>query len=118
MKYLSQSAIIFGFTFLGELLHTLIPLPIPAAIYGLLLLFLALLFKIVKPEQISGTAKFLIAIMGILFVAPGVSLLESWQSLSQALIPICVVTVLSTVLVFGVSGRLTQLLLGKGNSHE
>ena len=37
--YLKQSAILFGFTLLGEALHRLLPLPIPAAVYGLVLLF-------------------------------------------------------------------------------
>ena len=48
MKYVSQATIIFGFTLLGELLHALLPLPIPSAIYGLVLLFLALMLGIVK----------------------------------------------------------------------
>ena len=42
MKYLSQFLIILGFTFLGEALQRIIPLPIPASIYGLTLLFAAL----------------------------------------------------------------------------
>ena len=76
MKYVSQATIIFGFTLLGELLHALLPLPIPSAIYGLVLLFLALMLGIVKLHQVDGVSKFLIATMGILFVAPGVSILE------------------------------------------
>jgi holin-like protein len=49
MKYLFQFCIIGLFTFLGELLHALIPFPIPAAIWGLILLFLALLTGILRP---------------------------------------------------------------------
>lgn len=56
MKYLKQLVIILLFSFLGELLQELLPLPVPAAIYGLLLLFLALTFKIVKPESIKTVA--------------------------------------------------------------
>ena len=47
MKYLSQFMIILGFTLIGETLHRLVPLPIPASVYGLVLLFLALCFRII-----------------------------------------------------------------------
>jgi len=69
MNYLRQFLIIICFTFLGELLNLLIPLPIPAAVYGLVLLFLALQLGIVKLEQVRTVGEWLVSIMGILFVA-------------------------------------------------
>ena len=42
MKYIFQFARILVFCLLGELLHFLLPLPVPASIYGLVLLLLAL----------------------------------------------------------------------------
>lgn len=110
MKYLSQCAYIFGFTMLGELLHVLLPLPVPAAIYGLVLLFLALLTGIVKAEQVSTVGKFLIAIMGVFFVAPGVNLMDCWNLLSENLLAIALIVGLSTVIVFGIAGWVTQAL--------
>ena len=67
--YLKQSVIIFGFTLLGEALSRLIPLPIPAAVYGLVLLFLALCLKLVKVEHISKISNFLLTILPFLFVS-------------------------------------------------
>lgn len=113
MKYLSQCAYIFGFTFLGEVLHAILPLPIPAAIYGLCLLFVALCTGIVKPGQVSGVSKFLIAIMGILFVAPGVNLMDSVPLLQGHLVGIIVVVLASTVVVFGATGLIVQAILGR-----
>lgn len=110
MKYLSQCAYIFGFTMIGELLHALLPLPVPAAIYGLVLLFLALMTGLVKPEQVSAVGKFLIAIMGIFFVAPGVNLVDCWDLLSENLLAILFIIGLSTVIVFGIAGWVTQAL--------
>ena len=78
MKYLYQFAIIVGFTFWGEALNLLIPLPIPAAVYGLVLLFLALQLRIVKLEHIKTAGDWMIGIMGILFVAPTVNILGCW----------------------------------------
>ena len=41
MKYLRQLLIILIFSFIGEVLHSLIPIQVPASIYGLVLLFIA-----------------------------------------------------------------------------
>jgi holin-like protein len=118
MKYLLQFWIILLFSFLGELLHYLIPLQIPASIYGLLLLFAALCTGIVKLPQIKETAKFLIEIMPLLFVPAGVGLLGSWGVLQPILVPVLVIMVVSTVLVMGISGRVTQLVIRRGKSQK
>lgn len=113
MKYLYQFLIVIGFSFLGELLNRWIPLPIPAAVYGLVLLFLALQLKLVKLPQVQTCGNWLISIMGILFVAPTVNLLSSWEQIAPYLLPIAATTVISTVLVFGVSGLVTRLFTKK-----
>lgn len=113
IRFIGQTAIILGFTLAGELLHLLLPLPIPAAIYGLVLLFLALTLKIVKVSQIREVSGFLIVFMSVLFVPPAVNLTEYWQLLAPNLIPIVLIVVLSTVLVFAVSGLVTKFLLGR-----
>lgn len=117
MKYLKQLVIILLFSFLGELLQELLPLPVPAAIYGLLL-FLALTFQIVKPESIKTVAGFLLNIMPLLFVAPGVNILSHWGILALEIVPIITVVLLSTVIVFALSGLVTKALLGKGGMEN
>ena len=111
--YLKQSAWIFGFTLLGEALHRLLPLPIPAAVYGLVLLFGALCLKLVKVEQINKVSDFLLTILPILFVSPAVNLLESWGIVAPHVIPIALLVVSSTVLVFAVAGVVSQLFCRK-----
>ena len=113
IRYFRQCLIIFGFTLAGELLHLLLPLPIPAAIYGLVLLFLALSFKIVKVSQIKEVSGFLTVFMSVLFVPPAVNLMEHWSMLAPDLIPIVLTVFISTVLVFTVSGLVTRLLSKK-----
>lgn len=113
MKYLFQAGWIFGFTLMGELLHLLLPLPIPAAIYGLLLLLASLILGIVKKEQIQDTGGFLIAVMPALFISPAVNLLASWGLIAGQLVPIAVITVVSTFVVFAAAGLVTQHLLKK-----
>lgn len=110
MKYIKQVLIILGFSFMGQVLEYLIPLPIPAAIYGFVLLFIALCTGFLKKEHISETANFLIGVMGILFVAPAVNILAYYDIIAPQLAKVCIVVVLSTALVFAVSGWMTQLL--------
>ena len=113
MKYLYQAGIIFLFTFLGEALATFIPFPIPAAIWGLLLLFLALCVKLVRVEQIKECSGFLAALLPVLFVAPTVNLMEQAKALLGSLPAVIVIILISTFLTFLVSGRVTQGLLNK-----
>ena len=50
VKLLRQFLVIMAVSFVGEILHAVLPLPIPASVYGLILLLLALRFGIVKLE--------------------------------------------------------------------
>lgn len=113
MKYLSQFLIILGFTLIGEALQRLIPLPIPSSVYGLTLLFLALNLKLVKVEQVKEAGSFLVSIMPILFVAPAVGIAEDWHMVEDKLLPILLLTVGTTILTFGISGRIAQTLMRK-----
>jgi len=111
MKYLMQVLIILGFTFLGEVLAYLIPLPIPAAIYGIVLMLAALGTGILKTKQVKETSNFLISIMPILYVPICVRILEYWGVISQNAAAILTITVVSTFLVFAVSALVTQTLM-------
>lgn len=118
MKYVKQFLIILFISFLGELLKWMIPLSIPASIYGMILLFLALEFKIIKVSDVKETSVFLIEIMPIMFVPPGVGLLESWDELQPIWIQVVVITLVSTVAVMAVSGVVTQWMIRKGKRNE
>lgn len=113
MKYLTQFLRILAFTLAGELLQRLVPLPIPASVYGLVLLFGALNTGLVKLEQVKDAGGFLISILPILFVSPAVGILDNWEAIRGALIPILALTLLSAVLTFGIAGRATQAMMGK-----
>lgn len=117
MKYLRQLLIILIFSFAGEVLHYLIPIQIPASIYGLVLLFIGLMAGWIRLSQVQETAKFLIEIMPMMFIPAGVGLLESWGVLKPILVPVIVIILVSTILVMGVSGLVTQGVMHIGRSH-
>lgn len=118
MKYLSQFLIIMGFTLLGEALQQLIPLPIPASVYGLALLFAALCLKLVKVEQVKEVGGFLTSILPVLFVSPTVGIVEHWELIRPQLLPIALLLAASTALTFGISGGITQWLSRKGGNAD
>ena len=60
MKYVKQFLIIIGISLAGEILKYILPLPIPASIYGMAILFIALLTGIIKLKDVRETGKFLI----------------------------------------------------------
>ena len=118
MKYLSQFLIILGFTLLGEALQRLIPLPIPASVYGLVLLFTALCVGLIKLEWVKDAGEFLRSILPLLFVSPTVGILEHWGLIRAQLLPIVLLLVATTVLTFGIAGKITQLILKKGGGDH
>ena len=118
MKYLPQALLVFVLTCLGELLHYLIPVPIPASIYGMILLFLALSLKIITPKSVADMGGFLVSVLPLLFVAPLVNLLDHWFAIKDALIPIFFIIFSSTVVVFAISGWVTQWLIRRKGGKE
>jgi holin-like protein len=111
MKYIRQFMIILTISFIGEVLKYFIPLPIPASIYGLVILFIALETGILRLSSVRDTAKFLIEIMPLMFIPAGVGLLDSWGVLRPVLIPVFIITVVSTILVMAAAGRVTQYVI-------
>lgn len=113
MKYLKQFMLIIAISFVGELLKYVLPFPVPASIYGLVLLFVLLETDFIKLEAVKDTAKYLIEIMPLMFIPAGVGLMDSWGVLQPVLIPVTVIMVVSTIIVMAVSGRVTQFVIRK-----
>ena len=113
MLYLRQFCIILFVSFLGELLHVIIPLPIPASVYGLVLMLAALCTGFSRLNQVKETAGFLIEIMPVMFIPAAAGLLNSWSLLRPVWIPFIVITLVSTIIVMGVTGQITQRMIQK-----
>lgn len=112
MKYVKQFSIILGISFLAELLEILIPLPIAASVYGLVIMLVGL----IPLEKVETAADFLVDAMSIMFVPATVGIMASVDALKEMLLPICVITVVSTVLIMIVTGRVSQhIIRGQNN---
>lgn len=118
MKYLKQFLVILVISLIGEILNKLLPLPVPASIYGMVILFIGLLSGVIKLESVKEAGNFLIEIMPVMFIPAGVGLMSSWLNLKPILIPVCVITVVTIFTVMAVSGHVTQFIVKRSKNKD
>lgn len=111
MKYIKQLAIILTISLIAEVMEYLIPLPVAASVYGLILMLLGLVTKVIPLEKVEEVADFLVENMSIMFIPPTVGIMASVDALKEMLIPLCVISVVSTILIMGVTGRVSQYII-------
>lgn len=105
---LSGIFIILFFFVLGELAGWLINGFIPGSVIGMILLFVALCLKIVKPERIKPVAGFLCDNMALFFVPAGVGIVNALDILSQYWQAVLVACAVSTIVVIVVVASVQQ----------
>ena len=111
MKYVKQLFIIIIVSLVGELLHFLIPLPVPASIYGLVIMFLLLETGILKAEKVKDVSSFLLGIMPIFFIPPCVGFINAFPLMKQYGIQFMVIGIGTTILVMVATGLVVQLIM-------
>ena len=118
MKLLKQIFLILLISFLGEALHALLPLPIPASIYGLVLMLAALCAHIIRLEDVKGVGMYLVEVMTVFFIPITVQLIDSWADIRAMLIPAVLAITVSTLIVMAVSGVLTQAVVSRKGGEK
>ena len=98
MKLYVQLMIIFMISLVGEGISSVFHLPVPGSIIGLVLLFLALQFKLLRLRHISMVGNFLLANMTILFLPPAVGIMDKFQVIAPYLLPIILIVLGAIVL--------------------
>lgn len=111
MKFIKQFTILVSVCFIGEILHRILPLPVPAGIYGLVLMFCALHFKWMPLSAVEETSDYFLGIMPLLFVPSTVGLIVAWPVIKKYALPFILAGVFGTIVVFFVSGHITQLVI-------
>ncbi len=114
MKYTKQLAVISLVSFAGEFLSATIPLPVPGSVYGMLLLFLCLCLKILKLSQIEDTADFLLLVMPLFFVAPGISIIDTYPQVKDSILSLVLISFVTALITMVVTGHVTQFLIRHG----
>ena len=115
MRYVKQIGIILGITLAGEILNHVVPLPVPAGVYGLFIMLAALMCGAVKLESVEGTGNFLMTMM---FIPATVGIVECIGEVKAVLVPFLIIIGISTLLVMAVTGCMAQWVMGRKHSGE
>ncbi|OON88334.1 CidA/LrgA family protein [Oribacterium sp. C9] len=111
MKFVKEIVWIIAFTFIGEALNALLPLPVPAGVYGLILLLLSLVTGLVKLSDVEATGNFLLDTMTLMFIPAAVGIMSVTDVLLPVLIPYIIMIVISTIIVMTVTGLVASAIL-------
>lgn len=99
MKLIMQIGIVFAICLLGEVVVKFFPIPFPSSVMSMVILFLLLLFKILKTEHIHQKTNFLLKNMAFFFIPAGVGMMENFEVIKETwwqLLLICLITVVLT----------------------
>lgn len=118
MQFIKQFLIILLMSVLGGFLNWLIPLPIPATVWGMLLMFAALACGLIRLNQVEHTADFFLSIMPMLFIPYAVGLMDSYRLLAEHALPILAITLASFFLCFAVTGKTADFIIARSNRKE
>lgn len=117
MKFVKQLSIILSISFVAELMEYLIPIPVAASIYGLVLMLAGLVTKVIPLDKVEGAADFLVEAMPVMFIPPTVGIMTSVEALKQMLVPLTVISVVSTLLIMAVTGCVAQSIIRRDDSR-
>ena len=118
MKYIKQLFIVMIISLMGEILNWVIPLPVPASVYGIVILFAALSCGAISLDKIEETADFLLKVMPLMFIPAGAGLMNVWEDMHRDILPIALIVVVSTAATMIVAGSAAQYFVKKKKEHS
>lgn len=120
MKYLKQTVIIAAVTAAAEGIKYVVPLPVPASIYGLILLFGLLKGGVLRLEEVEDVGGLLLELMPLLLVPASVSFLTAADTIGEMLAPVLIMGFIGTAAVMAITGRVAQagIRRGKGDGKR
>ena len=116
MNIMGELALIFGICLVGEGVAALLPVAFPASVISMVLLMVLLLTGVVKDRHIKDrhiqrVSHFLVANMAFFFLPSFVGLLEHIELLKSQLVPLLLIIVLTTPVVYLITGWTVRLLM-------
>lgn len=118
MKYVFQFGLILAITFAAEMIYRYLPLPIPASIYGLVIMLFLLVTGIIRLDWVKESARYLILIMPLMFIPAGAKLVTMGDMILSVLFPVLITVFVTTIIVMVISGRVTQFIIKKESKND
>ena len=103
MKIMMQIAIIFLICLIGEAIAAILPIPFPASVISMLLVFAFLLWGPLKVYHIHKQTDFLLENMAFFFIPPAVSIVENLQYMEGKLGILIFICFVSTITTFAIT---------------
>ncbi len=113
MKYIKQISIILSICLIAEVLEYVIPLPIAASIYGLILMLAALMTKVIQLKDVEDVSDFLTGNMTIMFIPSTVGIMACVDEMKKMLVPLIVIAIATTLIIMAVTGWVTQGIMSR-----
>lgn len=116
MRFFRQIMRLFMLCCIGDILSTMLPFPFPGSVIALILLFLCLVFKLIKVEQINIISDFLLKNMSFVFLPATVSIIsyvDVFRSILWQFLIICTVTTVITFFCTAYAVKFTLYLMNK-----
>lgn len=109
MAVLKQLCLVFAVCLAAEGISAVLPFTLPASVIGIILLLLLLAFKVVKPDRLKDVSSFLLDNMALFFIPVVSSMMQYKDVLFANFWAIILICLLTTPLVFFVTGHVVQL---------
>ena len=118
MRILKQLCLLFVICLVSEGISAVLPFTLPSSIISMLFLLALLAVKVVKPDQLREVSSFLLDNMALFFIPVVSGMMNYADVLFENFWAIVLICLLTTPLVFFVTGHVVQLMVrlmkGKG----
>lgn len=94
------------------------PIPLPASVIGMVILFIALCTNLVELNQVEALSNDLSSIIAFLFVPSGISLINSLDLMQHYAFQIVFVILVATVVLLGTTGWSASFFLKVRKNHH
>ncbi|TDM49441.1 antiholin-like protein LrgA [Macrococcoides goetzii] len=110
-NFFHQAIVISVILLISKIIESFMPIPMPASVIGLVLLFICLCTGIVKLGQLERVGTALTDNIGLLFVPAGISVVKSLGLISEHPFLIIGLIFISTLLLLLCTGFFSQMLV-------
>ena len=97
---MKQLITVFSICFIGEIISMVLPIPFPGSVIAMVILFLCLILRAVKPESVKGISEFFLKNMTFVFIPATVSIIEYLDVLKNVFWRFLAICLISTVICF------------------
>ena len=119
MKSLFQVGVVLAVCLAGELISGVLPITIPTSVVSMILLFVLLLVKWIKPRHIEQFGDFLLKNMAFFFIPAGVAIIEQFDLLKECLFPFLLICFVTTIITFAATAYTVKAVMAvQKNARE